>query len=289
MIERLARATGAAVLIAYAGPVGAAPLSYVSALGSDAGDCSDPKTPCRTLVYAVPKTSAGGEIKTLTPGNYGTPTIDKSLKLTGVPGAMIIWGGAGAAVKINAGSTGVVVIEGFTLNGVGTGQIGVRVASAGSLILRDCVIKKFTLVGVQLVSTTATKFSIEDSFIAEIGIHGVHVNKTGAGSATGVIHRSTIVGPGGESAAGVFLGQSANVRVSDSLIGFFAFGIYAKASPGNALRLTRNTISRNFRGVLIEKNGGTVAETAHDNFVAGNTHRDVDTALGAPLTNVGTR
>jgi hypothetical protein len=285
MIERLARATGAAVLIAYAGPAGAA--SYVSALGSDAGNCSDPKRPCRTLVYAVRNTWTGGEIKALTPGNYGTPTIDKSLKLTGVPGAMIIWGGA--AVKISAGSTGVVVIEGFTLNGVGTGQIGVRVASAGSLILRDCVIKKFTQVGVQLVSTTATKFSIEDSFIAEIGTHGVQIDKTGAGSATGVIHRSTIVGPGGASAAGVFLGQSANVRVSDSLIGFFAFGIYAKASPGNALRLTRNTISQNKTGVLIEKDGGTVAETAHDNSIVNNTVRDVDTVLGAPLTNVGTR
>jgi nitrous oxidase accessory protein NosD len=287
MICAIARAAGAAALIAGAAPASAASLSYVSALGSDAGDCSNPNRPCRTLVYAVPRTSAGGEIKTLTPGNYGTPTIDKSLTLTGGPGAMIIWAGSGPAVRISAGTAGVVVIHGFTLNGLGVAEVGVRIASGGSVVLRNCAIKNFTQVGVQFKSTTATKFSIEDTFITNVGTYGVQIDKTGAGSATGVIHRSTLIGPG--AATGVYLGPSADARVSDSLIGFFAFGVYARADAGNALRLTRNTISQNVRGVLVETGGGTVAETAHDNFIAGNSARDVDAILGAPLTNVGTR
>lgn len=268
-------------------PAGAAALSYMSASGVDVGDCSNPAMPCRSFSYAIPKTSAGGEIKALTAGSFGPATINKSLTLTGVPGALILLAGAGAAVNITAGTTGVVAISGFTLNGLGTGVNGIKVNSVGSLVLRDCAIKNFTQVGVQLRPSNAMKFSIEDVFIANVGLYGVEVDKTGAGSATGVVHRSTIIGRG-TSGIGVFLTQSANVRVSESLIGHFEFGIYSGGNPGNVLRVTRNTVSQNVKGVAIEKDVGAVAETAHDNFIAGNT-TDIDTVNGAPLTNVGTQ
>jgi hypothetical protein len=286
MIGIIARAAGAAALIAYAGPASAGALSYVSVSGVNTGDCANPKQPCRSIAYAVTQTTAGGEIKALTAGDLGSATISKSLTLTGVPGATIFATAATPAINISAGTTGVVVITGFTFNGLGTGQTGVRVASAGSLVLRDCAIKNFTLAGVQLKSTTAMKFSIEDSFIANTH-YGVQIGKTGAGSATGVIHRSTIIGKG-TSGIGVFLEASANARVSDSLIGHFEFGVYSGASPGNVLRVTRNTVSQNVKGVYVERDVGAVAETAHDNFVAGNT-TDIDAVNGAPLTNVGTQ
>lgn len=286
MIGIIARAAGAAALIAYAGPASAGALSYVSVSGVNTGNCDNPKLPCRTLSYAVTKTTAGGEIKALSPGELGSAVITKSLTLTGVTGATIFATAATAAINISAGSAGVVVINGFTLNGLGTGQTGVRVASAGSLVLRNCAIKNFTSAGVQLISTTAMKFSIEDSFIAN-SHYGVQIDKTGAGSATGVIHRSTIIGKG-TSGIGVFLAASANARVSDSLIGHFEFGIYSGASPGNVLRVTRNTVSQNVKGVYVERDVGAVAETAHDNFIAGNT-TNIDAVNGAPLTNVGTQ
>jgi nitrous oxidase accessory protein NosD len=286
MIGIIARAAGTAALIAYAAPVSAGALSYVSITGVNTGNCDNPKLPCRSIAYAVTKTTAGGEIKALTAGDLGSATINKSLTLTGVPGATIFTTTTTPAINISAGSSGVVVITGFTFNGLGTGQNGVRVASAGSLVLRNCAIKNFTFAGVQLKSTTAMKFSIEDSFIANTH-YGVQIDKTGAGSATGVIHRSTIIGKG-TSGIGVFLAESANARVSDSLIGHFEFGIYTGASAGNVLRVTRNTVSQNVKGVYVERDVGAVAETAHDNFIAGNT-TDVDAVNGAPLTNVGTQ
>ena len=258
MLVRFLRCAGLALGLAAScsGKASAAALSFLSVAGANAGDCSDPKAPCRTLSYALTKTSTGGEIKTLLPGNYGTATITTAITLTGVPSSLIMVGSGAVGLTINALSSQIVSISGFTLNGQGIGKIGVVVTKAGQLILRDCAIKNFTQTGVQLRPVTAMKFSIEDAFIANVGTYGVEVNKTGCGSATGVVHRSTIIGRG-TSGIGVFLTQSANVRVSDSLIGHFEFGIYSGASPGNVLRVTRNTVSQNVNGVVIEKDVGS--------------------------------
>jgi hypothetical protein len=273
---------------ASAGEARAAALSYISVAGVNSGDCSDPKTPCRTLSYALTKTSSGGEIKTLLPGNYGTASIKTGVTLTGVPGSLIMVGaGDTTGLFINALSTDSVVIDGFTLNGQGGASIGVRLTKAGQFIMKNCTVKNFRNWGVELGPTAATKFSIEDSFIANT-TYGVYLHKSANGSNAGVIHRSTIIG-NGAGGIGVAVMGSSRVRVSDSLIGHAEYGIYVGNGSGNALRITRNTISQNQNGVSVEKNIGAVAETGKDNFIAGNSVADIDTTFGAPLTDVGTQ
>ncbi|MBY6243809.1 right-handed parallel beta-helix repeat-containing protein [Methylosinus sp. Sm6] len=290
MLVRFVHCVGLAAGLAAGlagGETRAAALSYVSVAGSNSGDCSDPKTPCKTLAYAVTKTSTGGEIKTLLPGDYGPATIPKSLTLTGVPGALVMVGADGVGLTISGNSTTVVSITGFTFNGQAVASIGVKATRAGQVLVKHCAIKNFKNWGLEIGVNGATKFSIEDSFISNV-TYGVYLHKTAStGAPKGVVHRSTIVGKG--NGIGVAVMGASDVRVSENLIGHFEYGIYSGGDTGNVLRIARNTISQNANGVFIETGLGAKAETAHDNFIAGNTTTDLDPVNGAPLTNVGTQ
>jgi nitrous oxidase accessory protein NosD len=291
MLVRFIRGAGCAVGVAaglVAGPACAAAVSFVSSAGVDAGVCDKAATPCKTLAYALTKTSPGGEIKTLLPGDYGPAIINRGVTLTGVPGALVMAAPNAVGLNILVPNTESVVISGFTINGSATASIGVKVARAAQVIMRDCTIKNFKNWGIELVPSGATKFSIEGVFIANV-TYGVYLHRAGSGSPSGVIHRSTLIGNGGSGIGVAVMGQS-TVRVSESLIGHFDLGVYAGGDRGDTLRLTRNTISQNNTGVLIEKGLLAKAETAKDNFIAGNTAEDVGgPASSDPLVNVGTQ
>lgn len=125
-LTRVAFGAAIAVCCLSASPASAALVSFVSGRGVDNGACASPASPCRTFSYAINQTSDGGEIKTLGPGFYGAPAINKSITIAGVDGAGIFRTAAGAAIIVNAGPTGQVLLRNHSLDGFGAGRRDAR-------------------------------------------------------------------------------------------------------------------------------------------------------------------
>lgn len=276
----LASAGALTLLVALAAaPVAhAAALSFVSMKGVNTGDCSNPAAPCRTFAYAIVQTSAGGEIRALDAGNFGLVGINKSITISGPPGAGVMRNTAGNAININA-INGVVTLDGLTLNGVNRiATVGVNVLRASSVIIRNCTIKHFLNFGVQVrPSSSTTQYQIENTLLINNGDSGVNIASGNAtGFANGELNRATVFGSG----FGLALDARSTARLADTMIAQnSSTGITLGAST-SALRLTRSVVTQHGLGISISP--GSLVETGNDNFIFGNT---VD-ANGA-LTNVG--
>src|SRR5918911_327250 len=113
--------------------------TWVSGVGDDVNPCSR-TAPCKTFAGAISKTAAGGEIDALDDGGFGTVTITKSITIDGGGHIASILGAGTNGVNVNDIATAtpgtiVVRLRNLTINGVGTGLVGVRFLSGASLIL----------------------------------------------------------------------------------------------------------------------------------------------------------
>jgi hypothetical protein len=273
-------------------------LSHVATGGVDSGDCANPASPCRSLSYALGQTTTGGEIRLQEPGHYGGVIIRKSINITGVTGAGIVRNMVGDSITITAGASGVVTLTGLTVNGMNVGTNGLRVNSAGQVVIKDCIFKNHLQRGVSFQATTPIKFYIEDTLFASNRAAGIYLTAETAtpGSTVGVAHRVTITGGGASSkSSGVVMVKKADLRLSDSVIANHGDrGVFADRDETNKLRLSGNTITQNVVGVAISgvvpaSASTAFGGTAQDNFIRGN-GTDVDSATGfVPLTNIGVR
>src|SRR5437016_1759335 len=78
----------------------AAARVFVSVNGTDAGDCSNVNSPCRTLDFAIAAVNAGGEVIVVATGSYGGATITKSVKIDAPTGVVAF---SASPITINAG------------------------------------------------------------------------------------------------------------------------------------------------------------------------------------------
>ncbi len=125
--------------------------TWVSETGDDANACSR-TTPCATFAGALAKTSAGGEIDVLDPGDFGEVSIDRSITIDGGRGrvASVIAVPSGAAGVLITSSFIHVVLRNIELTGVGIGQTGIAVARADGVVLtvENCTVSNFTGIGI---------------------------------------------------------------------------------------------------------------------------------------------
>lgn len=226
----------------------AAPQSFVSVKGTDAGTCASATAPCRTFAYAHNQTSAGGEILALDAGDYGPVTITKSLSITGaVDGAGVRGGPASAvAITIDAGAAGVVDLTGLTLDGLGSVFGGIEVLSAGQVTVRKCVVRNYRFRGVNL-NGVSTRFLVEDIAVANVADDGIACNGACA------INRVSINRAG---ASGIVAFGSATV--SEAAITQSGSGTFT------SMRLNRSVVTGNTAGL------NDVVQSAGDNFVRDN-------------------
>ena len=84
-------------------PAIAAIETWVSGSGADTGTCTI-AAPCKTFAFALTRTTAGGTINVLAPGNFGPVTINKAVSIVadGVEGLITAAGPDGAAIRIQA-------------------------------------------------------------------------------------------------------------------------------------------------------------------------------------------
>lgn len=170
-----------ATLASYESSYAQATRTWISGVGDDANPCSR-TAPCKTFAGAISKTAAGGEIDVLDPGGFGGVTITKSITLRaiGSEGGVLVSGTNG--IVISAAATDTILIDGLTLNGLGSGANslnGVNVIQAGDVIIRNCVIQGFssaTSSGVNLANTAnRTRLTVENSTIA-YNTNGISIN-----------------------------------------------------------------------------------------------------------------
>jgi len=150
--------------------------SWVSGVGDDANPCSR-TAPCKTFAGALAKTVAGGEIDVLDAGSFGTVTITKSvtIRAQGVSAGVLVT--SGAAITVNAGAGDQVVLDGLTLEGLGSGSAGVSVIQAGDVLVTRTTISKFTQ-GVAMGGATQVRVTLEESKLVG-NVVGLALNTSG--------------------------------------------------------------------------------------------------------------
>jgi hypothetical protein len=121
----------------------AAAPRYVSLTGNDAGNaCTDPATPCATLIYALGR-ALPGDIVHLAPGDYHEVgvLIDKAVTIRGGSAATTRLDGQGRDTVLRVSGEGALTLEDVTLQG-GSGLRGggMAVAAGGQLVARRVVL-----------------------------------------------------------------------------------------------------------------------------------------------------
>jgi len=184
---------------------GYAQTRYLSAAGTDAGDCSLPGSPCATITYAVTQASDGDSVL-LAPGNYtfanmqviNKPVTVSAANLANKP---VITSGTADVVSVAADNA---TVHGLQLNMGLTATTGLRGlvldANADSITVSNCELVSTKLLGTGMVSNAyailsyggqGTTVHLHDNQIRTQSLlndafgHGIALGLTGLGNAPG--------------------------------------------------------------------------------------------------------
>jgi hypothetical protein len=195
-------------------------------VGDDVNPCSR-TAPCKTFAGAISKTTTGGEIDVLDPGGFGTVTITKSISIEADGLIAGITAGVGTnGITIAAGAGDVVVLRGITIDGVnGTGTNGIRVLSAGTVIVEKCNIAHFATRGISIEPTNAsglpTKVFISDTNVQGNASNGIVIAPGAGGQAQVALSHVNIVD---NTNFGLSITGGSVVTASDTIIAGNAVG-----------------------------------------------------------------
>jgi Right handed beta helix region len=263
--------------------LGAAPalalstVTFVSGKGTNAGTCASPATPCRSFQFALGQTSPGGEIKALDPANYGSVTITKSIRITGVVGAGIDASPGSKAITITAGGGDVIDISNLIIDGLNSGQTGIELDSFGSLTVTHSTVRNFRGDGIDIFAGSGRVFLIADVVVSDNGGLGLElVGVPGTVDHVNVYHNG-IAKPCGLICGGVRAAQAAAIVaiVESTVTNNANFGI--DSDDGADIRLAQSAVTGN-SGIGLT--GGTI-ESAGNNFITD--------SISGTLTEVGTK
>jgi hypothetical protein len=247
--------------------------TFVSALtGNDANTASNCAlaTPCRNFNAAVGVVLAGGEVVALDSGGYGPTTISKSVTLTspsGVYAAVTALTAGSSAITVSAGNTGIVVLRGLTLTGLG-GQTGINVTSVGNLHIESCIVSGFTGNGIDVVlSATGGQIHIKDTISRNNGVNGIAVTTT-TGTVGASIDNSRIERNGSN---GVIALSNSLVTINRTVASANGTG-FAASSGGAGVNAELNceecVASTNGNGFVVNNAGGSTATVRASNSTA---------------------
>ena len=288
----------ALVCLSPAAPAQAqAARTFVSAAGSDSNNCTNVVSPCRHFAAAYAKTAAEGEIDVLDPANYGELTIDHGISVQGHGWASVSAVTNGAAITITGGDkiniSGVILDGGAAIN-----SNGIRFNSAGSLTVRDCVVRNFANYGILFAPTNSSQLFVSNTLVSDNGYIGISIQSAGPGTTTGVLNRVKIennASDGLNAGSGLTGTQTINLTVSDSVsannggsgifvqsTGSFPVSIMARnstianngahglvaTSTGATILVTRSTITGN--GIGWDAFASGVVTSYADNNIDGN-------------------
>jgi hypothetical protein len=262
--------------------------TWVSGVGSDSNPCSRTQ-PCLTFAGAYAKTSAGGEIDVLDPGDFGTLTITNAVTIDGRGVVAAISYAGSAGITIGAGAGDDVILRNLTLNGGGSGVAGIAFNSGASLRMRNVMIMNSAPSGSGLIFSpnAASRMIVQDaSFINNGG--GIYVVPASGGSATVSLVRARMNGNGafGLRADSTTAGAGAvNAEVSMSqAANNAADGIVAVGRSASVIVvIKRSALVHNGTNGL-EANGPASFVLADDSTIEGNSAAAAPTGGGGTYT-----
>jgi hypothetical protein len=269
--------------------------SWVSTTGNDTGTCTR-SAPCRTFLFAIEHTAAGGQINVANAGDYGTASITKSMTIDGGNFATIVSTDY-SAITVQAGPKDVVNLRNMTLLKNGTGQSdGVGFFSGAQLIVENLKLSGFAIsIAADLTTgggaTTPGDLVIRNSTIDNCG-EAISVAGSGSNITTEIVNtnvssclfgmlvyvgRVRVSGSTFSSASNAAVGQiqvgielpaggiAQQVMVDNCEFSGFTNGILLHAGT---LTLSRSTVAYNTTGV--SATAGTLI-TNGNNSLFGNT------------------
>lgn len=311
-------ASAAAFLLSLTSAVAWATVqrTFVASYGNDSNACSL-TLPCRGFAAAVAQTNAGGEVIVLDSAGYGIVTVAQSVSITAPPGVY-------AGITVPAGGTGILIdgvgitvkLSGLSINGMGTGSIGIHMVNGTTLSVADCAISNLqTLSGTGILIesaavVTVTGTSVEnagsgimvgfgafatvaDSKVNRIRWAGIEASGGPADSLTSLVITDTVItgtGPGVNTTTSCIInsgnaGATANVSATRVTASGCLYGINNSPIFIGTMTVSNSTVTANATGFYQHFAGGAAGSfiSLGNNTVSGNYVTDVD----AIVTTIG--
>jgi len=279
--------------------------TWVSGVGDDANPCSR-TAPCKTFAGAISKTADRGEIDCIDPGGFGAVTITKSITIDGGGTFASILASGTNGVNVNdsasgAANTHITQLRNLSINGGGTGFVGVNFTSARTLYMENVVVFNFkgnglNSHGLSINPSTGTNFNInvKDSIFQDnsgdgikqataigtlnasydnVVLSGNGGNGLEATGGTGNISRSVV---DNNTSNGVTATGGAVVNASSNQV--TANGTGFNCAAPSTIRLSDNNIYRNGTGI----GGGGTYNSFGNNHTLGNTNPGVTPPVTQP-------
>jgi hypothetical protein len=251
------------------------------AVGSDANPCSRSQ-PCATFFGAYGKTTAGGSINCVDPGDFGGLNINKSIQID-CSNTNATQGVNGFAIN-SAGI--IVVLRGLSIDGAGIGITGVWVTAAATVI-----IEKSTIRGFRNTNGSAVRIT-HFSSIAEVYISDTNIIDNGTEAAGGGVFSV----PTGNAFAVVELrnvnikkntfgvANTTNSRMRISHASIAGNGIGLVNDPGSIVTLNDVDIIYNNTGI-----SGATTSYGNNRIAGNNSDGTPPTPAGAQSHDAGQR
>ena len=257
--------------------------SWVSGVGDDVNNCSR-TAPCKTFAGAISKTADGGIINCLDSSGFGVVTITKSITIDcgGTFGGIV----AATTNGVNVNGAGVIVtLRNLSIDGVGTGVIGVNFINGSVLHIENCKIWGFrggSAVGINFAppADVTGELYMSDSAITDSGNvatnGGILIRPVGTGGAKVMLERVQVknntsgirVDSTAQTATGISMSVSESVSAGNTNEGIAAIaptiainlmldrvrivyngtGLLSSAAPGR-IRVGGSTITGNLTGI----------------------------------------
>jgi hypothetical protein len=233
--------------------------TWVSGVGDDANPCSR-TAPCKTFAGAISKTAASGEISVLDPGGFGAVTITKSITIDG-------GGGSGFAGILAALVNGIIVnaagidvtLRNISIDGAGSGLIGIKILAANRVHIENCQIFGFTGAdpngrGISDERTAGGKLFVTNTVVRNNRASGLVILPSTGPIITAELDHLQLTGNGNAGLAAV----STHCTISNSIIsGNTNFGLDAEGSS-TLLTIESCVIASNGTGIVIGSGAATV-------------------------------
>src|SRR5437773_2456553 len=252
---------------------------FLSGTGSDAGDCSNAATPCRSLQGAINQASAGAEVVIVTSGGYGGATITKSITVNAPTGVIAF---VGRTITVTIANADTVTLRGLSMNGAVFGDNdGIAFTGGGTLNIENTVISSFATSGVSDIASGS-----------QMWVHNCDVKKNTYGiyvlGGFAVIENSRAVE---NSQVGVYADSSATVAIRNSVAEGNTTGFFVSALGGSSTEMVVDSCmsTNNGNGLRSSQTGtGSVATLrAGQNIVMNNTTENLSTSGGSFLISQG--
>jgi hypothetical protein len=244
-LQRIGPATVAFALLSAPLLKAASSHTWVAGNGNDANPCTVTQ-PCATFTGALSVTNAGGIISVLSPGDFGSVLITKSITLDGGSvGGTITFTGEGGGIRVHAGISDTVILRHLVVNGLNAGFFGIALDLAHNVIIEDCDVEGFLAGGVLLESIAAMNVTVKNTRIIG-GSYGVIINPSSGSVPYDVVSMRNVVVSGASGAA--VSTNNGTMEISDSLITQSNTGLAAGTDA--FINVANSVISYNATDVL---------------------------------------